>query len=299
MDFAAHIRELLMIHDCVILPGLGGFVANYRPAVINPSQQTIHPPSRQILFNPELVYNDGLLYAHASKKSGYGYKEVGEFAETFVRQIIRDIDKGLKHTLEDIGYFYRDSEKKIRFAADPGSNFLIDAYGLPFLRYKEFDTAVAGRRRTYRSLPADPLAGRSRIKRIAITAAAACLVTALVLVPIKTGYFSEAGMDIPPGDSYGVSGSQTKIVEKPEETTAVLQTAELSHDIIVGSFREFGNARMMRNSLVQKGYGARILAAESDYYRVSVGRYLQPGEARQALSEIRAEGYASAWILTD
>ena len=89
MDFGKYIKELLMIHDCVILPGLGGFIANYKYAELQPAQQTIHPPSRTILFNQNLVHNDGLLYAHVSQKSGYGYKDVQSQAESYIRQIGR------------------------------------------------------------------------------------------------------------------------------------------------------------------------------------------------------------------
>ena len=113
MDFGKYIRELLMIHDCVILPGLGGFIANYKPAEIHPGQGTIHPPSKQILFNRQLVHNDGLLFAHVSKQSGYGYRDVQAMAENYIKGIIRDVTKGTKFTIEDIGYFFQDREKQL------------------------------------------------------------------------------------------------------------------------------------------------------------------------------------------
>ena len=46
LEITKYIQELLFVHDCVILPGFGGFVANYRPAKIDENQQIVHPPSK-------------------------------------------------------------------------------------------------------------------------------------------------------------------------------------------------------------------------------------------------------------
>ena len=48
-------------HDCVMLPGLGGFVCNPRSAWYDEDKHQIVPPSRDVLFNPRLTTNDGVL----------------------------------------------------------------------------------------------------------------------------------------------------------------------------------------------------------------------------------------------
>ena len=48
-------------NDCVMLPGLGGFVCNPRSAWYDASKRQMVPPSRDVLFNPRLTTNDGLL----------------------------------------------------------------------------------------------------------------------------------------------------------------------------------------------------------------------------------------------
>ncbi|MDP3003404.1 MAG: hypothetical protein Q8N38_09780, partial [Bacteroidales bacterium] len=40
VDITAFIRELLFGHDCVIVPGFGGFIGNYTPAHIDKSTGT-------------------------------------------------------------------------------------------------------------------------------------------------------------------------------------------------------------------------------------------------------------------
>ena len=61
IELAKHIEVLLLENDCVIVPGLGGFIAHYRSCVYNEDTGEFCPPARTIGFNPQLVMNDGLL----------------------------------------------------------------------------------------------------------------------------------------------------------------------------------------------------------------------------------------------
>jgi len=49
------IGELLLRHNCVILPGFGGFIAQRQPARIDYHSGTMHPPGKSILFNRQLI----------------------------------------------------------------------------------------------------------------------------------------------------------------------------------------------------------------------------------------------------
>ncbi len=59
IELAQHIEVLLLENDCVIVPGLGGFVAHYAPAMRVAEENTFLPPTRTIGFNPQLKMNDG------------------------------------------------------------------------------------------------------------------------------------------------------------------------------------------------------------------------------------------------
>ena len=48
----------------MVIPGLGGFVSNDRPARFDAAAQELIPPRRAIQFNERLLHNDGDL-AHA------------------------------------------------------------------------------------------------------------------------------------------------------------------------------------------------------------------------------------------
>lgn len=61
-----HIATLLRRNDCVIVPGIGAFVATRREALV--SENLLLPPTREITFNPAMTHDDGLLAASVSRR---------------------------------------------------------------------------------------------------------------------------------------------------------------------------------------------------------------------------------------
>ena len=73
MDITAFVRELMFSHDCVIVPGFGGFIGNYSPAHIDKASGTFYPPVKLISFNRNLNHNDGLLAGKISASLSVNY----------------------------------------------------------------------------------------------------------------------------------------------------------------------------------------------------------------------------------
>jgi cell division protein FtsN len=73
---------------------------------------------------------------------------------------------------------------------------------------------------------------------------------------------------------------------------------ETSYHIVVGSFKDYGNAQQLQQKLAGQGYGAEILTGDNSFFRVSADHYPQKSAAVAALSGIRnQEAFKSAWIL--
>jgi len=340
-----YIRELLLQHDCVILPGLGGFVANYKPAEFDPSQKTVLPPSRQILFNPNLIHNDGLLFAHISKETDYGYKEVQAMAEVYFKTIKYEVGKGLKFTIEDLGYFFFNKARKIEFAQESTDNLLLASYGLSYLNHKVFDRSPGRSAKIYQAVDdTNPITRQRKIRRWIYTGAAACLLASMILIPVKMGYLNLSGFDLNPVDSFRKEqpvkelvvtspDTDTQLTEreigspkleavslepevgstKPEavsfepeseaakiETTAKeFTTPQTNFHIIVGSFKDLGNAQQLKQKMAGDGYEAEIITGANSFYRVSANHYPIKADAVSALASIRdQQAYKSAWILS-
>ena len=80
------IQELLLTHNCVIIPGLGAFLGNYNPAEIHLAENKIYPPGKTIAFNRTLKVNDGLLINALSQHSGVSYLMAEKLVNAFSKE---------------------------------------------------------------------------------------------------------------------------------------------------------------------------------------------------------------------
>lgn len=130
MNIATHISELLYNHDCVIIPGFGGFVCSYQPAEIHPTQYTVSPPRKAISFNKNLQNNDGLLVNHIATKTGMGFDVAFEQVYSWSMSTKNLLKNDESIVLQNVGKFYLDIENNLQFVVDDKINYLKTAYGL-------------------------------------------------------------------------------------------------------------------------------------------------------------------------
>lgn len=130
MNLESLISELLLRHNCVIIPSFGGFVAGQVPAHFDTDKGVILPPRKSLLFNKQLISNDGLLIATYAKQNHLNY----DVAEFFIRDTVKKwhdkLAKGERVSIENVGFLYLDAEKNIGFEQDRYSNLLLASYGL-------------------------------------------------------------------------------------------------------------------------------------------------------------------------
>lgn len=133
MEIQHYIAELLSEHDCVIIPGLGGFVGSYLPAQIHSVYHTFQPPSKKILFNINLRQNDGLLANHIAQAEKVSFGEANEQIRLFAEETIKSLKIRKYLILQNIGKLYMGKEGNIQFDQDLRSNLLPESFGLqPF-----------------------------------------------------------------------------------------------------------------------------------------------------------------------
>ena len=87
IELSQHIEVLLLENDCVIVPGLGGFVAHYTPA-IQVEENMFLPPTRTIGFNPQLKLNDGLLVQSYMAVYDTNFSDASKIVEDEVSELI-------------------------------------------------------------------------------------------------------------------------------------------------------------------------------------------------------------------
>jgi len=131
MKIEQYISELLYKYDCVIVPGLGGFVANYKSATIQPIQNTFSPPSKSISFNKNLNSNDGLLANFIAKQESFSFDLASKKIEDYVVKINRSLKLKKSIVLVGVGALFLDSENRLQFEPANSANYLLESYGLP------------------------------------------------------------------------------------------------------------------------------------------------------------------------
>ena len=130
MDVERIIGKLLTQHNCVIIPGFGGFVANPKGATIHPGRHTFAPPYKAILFNRSLTANDGLLANALVHQNAISYAEATNSIAQFVRQTNHALQNRNKIVFAELGFLQADVEGNINFTQDHSVNYLYDSFGL-------------------------------------------------------------------------------------------------------------------------------------------------------------------------
>lgn len=109
---------------------MGGFIANYEGAKIQPVRHIISAPGKKIAFNSGLKHNDGLLANHISRTESLSYEE----SLSRIRHFVDNCDEVLKQEgklkIDKVGKLYYDIERNLRFEQDSDVNHNLDAFGM-------------------------------------------------------------------------------------------------------------------------------------------------------------------------
>lgn len=124
------IGELLLRHNCVIVPSFGGFVAKRASATIDYTTGVMQPPKKSILFNRQLINNDGLLIAECAVKKGLNYTAAEQSVQEMVDGWKSALNRGERVSIDKVGFLYFDAEKNLCFEQDRFFNLLLESYGL-------------------------------------------------------------------------------------------------------------------------------------------------------------------------
>jgi Bacterial DNA-binding protein./Sporulation related domain. len=300
VDVTAYIRELLFGHDCVIVPGFGGFIGNYTPARIDRSTDTFYPPVKKISFNRNLNHNDGLLVGKISGSNKINYGDARNLVEEFVAGIRKELEKGEKVVFDNIGSFVNNHEGNIQFEPDSSVNYHLDSYGLePFqcMPLEGYDV----RKRILRNIEKDPVKQASIRKIMWRAAVIVPLLSLIVAVSLKTELFRtkvEATTMNPlvtaefennkkaVDESNSIRAPQIKENAKPvftevstAEVAVPVATSVSAYYVITGSFKSKENAESQVNMLKEEGFSPEIVPLDNGFYRVCA---LQCGDLKTA-----------------
>ncbi len=302
LEISKYIRDLLYLHDCVIIPDFGGFVANYKSAQIDSSCNVMYPPSKDIGFNCNLYRNDGLLIKYLADAENLEYAEAEKSVNFFVEDMKVQLQRGETVTLEDIGSFYNDRKFNLQFTPKSNVNYLVAAYGFNSLEFTSLSSTP--------NLPISTLVAQSRpitMKRLGyISVAAACLF-AVVLSPTSSENsrsVNSAAIGIetnycPKEKESNVCLKNESVVFHPEVNKKV-ETVILNRPmfyLVAGCFSTKENAVHLRDQLIAKSYPATVFSFKN-LHAVAVNQFKTKKEAIALKQQFQNDwSKISCWIL--
>ena len=321
-----YINKLLYRHDCVIVPDLGGFIANYTPARIHPVLHTFTPPARRLVFNASLRNNDGLLADAIHNGMGISFSEAVDLISQEVAVIKNKLDKGDRLLLGQIGTLYHDRENNLQFNPDSSVNYHSDSYGLT-----TFTSPAVKREALHEKISRKIMAPQAvkSARRLPAT-----LKWAAVFLPfiglglwasfntdkITTFYHNSASF-IPsewvsteaPAKPTAKPKPETKLINTlPEKAPVETNASPASEEkiitepaksdvffVIAGAFGVKENAENLVLDLRSKGYDSSINGQNRrGLYIVSIQGFNDKKLATQKMHEYRAGEFPNAWLLS-
>ena len=125
-----YISELLYDHECVIVPEFGAFISKENPATLDYANHRLTPPSKEVVFNGQLVADDGVLVDYMSVRAGMSHELASKSVHDFAMRSLAVLEADEPLHLEGIGTLKRINSKDFSLSLDENVNFLGDAFGL-------------------------------------------------------------------------------------------------------------------------------------------------------------------------
>ncbi len=131
VNLAPDIKDLILYHEGLILPGLGGFVTRYHPAEIQKSSNLFNPPSMEIVFDSHMVTDNGLLISRVATKNNMEEEEARLVVDEYLAGLKRSLQEKGMALIDEVGTLMKDSSGNLAFKPLSGRNFRIQSFGLP------------------------------------------------------------------------------------------------------------------------------------------------------------------------
>ena len=328
IELDRHIEILLLSNDCVIVPGLGGFMAHHVDARFDEADGTFLPPLRTLGFNPRLTMNDSLLVQSYIEAFDISYPEALRRIEAEVEELRQHLDSEDCYELNGLGTLRLNSDGNLEFEPCEAGILTPDLYGLSTFELMPLATeepkATDSNEETLdeTELTEEPADSAITIKmswlRNAVAVAAAVLAFFMISTPISN---NNATLDVQQSaffklpqhhvsqddDALNPSTSATDSTACQEESIKASEDiveetiATPTYTIVMASQVTQRNAEIFIAQLNKADYTKARLqtSSKTNMLRVVYGSYSSQEEAIDTLRSLRKQSkqFSDAWVL--
>lgn len=312
-----HIEQLLLVHDCVIIPQVGGFVLQNCSAAYTEESGMFSPARKEIVFNPTLQHNDGLLIESYMKLYGVDYRKALLMQEEDTAELKSVLSSNHSIALGAMGTFLVENGSVV-FEPGKAAPFSVSSYGLAEFQISTLKTL---QQRQGVSLPADSKKQKDviyipisrKFLRIAVASAAAIALFLLISTPVK-----DVGKA-----TYKASFIPSEIVSKPVAEQPVIEVAPVitpvaevkvkkeevkltpppasqnkkMYHIIIAGFPTMQQADKYLSAIDSKQYAHAGIVERNGKIRVYAAKFSNREEAETYMSKVKSnDKYKDAWL---
>lgn len=298
-----HIERVLLVNDCVIVPDFGGFVLRRCPALFVAEENAFSPAHNEIVFNPALNHNDGLLTESYMQIYGMDFNEAQQTLRQDLDEWKRALDEYGTVSAGRLGSFRRNEEGALIFEPEAdASRYTFDTYGLT-----SFYMAPVGTERSHDSLvtrlPVSPQDSPSEetprtektgrevplllrmMGRVAGIAVAAVVLFFLITTPVKDVNRNSYTAGFAPSEIL----TSTFSAGEAEKTSPVQPTKETDEPVDLGPSLPEPSVEPATGAVQKTIHSSTEIAIENvarrSYY-VIIGSFDSRSRARKFVSEI-------------
>ncbi|MBO6032729.1 MAG: SPOR domain-containing protein [Prevotella sp.] len=336
IELDRHIEILLLSNDCVIVPGLGGFMTHHVQARYDTDDQMFLPPLRTLGFNPQLTMNDSLLVQSYIEAYDISYPEALRRIESEVEELKQHIDAAGYYELNDIGELSLNEEGKYLFTPCEAGILTPELYGLSSFEMKPITTGIAvaeEKKETVTEKTVVPVLGGLTTDKVddderaivikmswirnTVAIAAAILAFFLMTTPVSNSDSTQINMGnlsnpLLVSTHKPAVKTDTTIKITPDTTIADKTVAEVKKDsvvaqpetiktgycLVLASHVSKKNAQAFVEELHKRGFTEAEIFIRNNVTRVIYGHFETMNAAYNRLNRVRDnKGFEEAWVL--
>ena len=334
IELDRHIEILLLSNDCVIVPGLGGFMTHHVEAHYDADDQMFLPPLRTLGFNPQLTMNDSLLVQSYIEAYDISYPEALRRIESEVEELKQHIETAGYYELNDIGGLSLNEEGKYLFTPCEAGILTPELYGLSSFEMKPIAAAepIAETKTEAEETTAPVIVNLTTeeeeeeralvIKmswiRNTVAVAAAVLAFFLMTTPVSNSESTQVNMGglnnpllvskphksvVKPDTTLKIATDTTaanKAVAEVKKDSVVAQPdiMKTGYCLVLASHVSMKNAQAFVDELHKRGFTEAEIFVRNNVTRVVCGHFDTMNAAYNRLNRIRDnKGFEEAWVL--
>ena len=330
LDILFYIKDILLKRDGLVIPGLGSFIVENVSSRIDPTNNKIIPPQKNIIFNPSITQDDDHILAHnLMQKENISFEEASKKVQDQVEQIKQALEKNNSFEIPDFGIIQKDKEGNLRFRTREKDNKtlgLIELEAEPFEQPEKRQTIKTDDSKKPTSKKFREKTKKKSYKFYWL----AGIIVAFLGIAAATLYFDvwnlpqdqlsstkESEKEQPGKQQTSVSLPDTGKLAKINQTidtitdkkqalmyqennqdNKLLKQSGKSYHLIVGSFQRRKNAEEFCEKIKEQDFKPEIIAKDG-LFRISVESYQSKHQALVSLYHMRDTGkIKSVWLLT-